>query len=86
MSNLNPKQTTLNKIISLLNISKYTKCGLKDVYCTICCEHVKQNEYVRTLPCKHSYHKRCIDKWLYISINEKEELSCPLCRARIEWY
>lgn len=85
-SNNGYKPTTLNKVISCLNISKYKRCGSKNVYCTICCEAVKSNEYVRTLPCQHDYHKRCIDKWLYVSINENEDITCPLCRKKILWY
>lgn len=82
----NKNKTTLNQLLSCLKIDKYYKCGDKNVYCTICCETVKQKEYIRELPCKHMYHKRCIDRWLYVSINENEDITCPLCRKRIEWY
>lgn len=45
--------------------------------CSICQDNFKQGEYFRTLPfCKHSFHKKCIDRWM----RRDEEMRCPLCR------
>lgn len=41
--------------------------------CAICLETVSQKN-VEWLPCCHSFHKICIDKWL------EEKHSCPTCR------
>ena len=35
---------------------------LFDTSCTICHEKYKKNEGVRELRCKHSFHKKCIDR------------------------
>jgi hypothetical protein len=45
--------------------------------CCICQNDYKPKEYKRELECKHSFHKKCIDKWL------KNNLSCPYCRENI---
>lgn len=45
--------------------------------CSICQEDYKVKEYKRELKCKHTFHKKCIDKWL------KTKLSCPFCRLPI---
>jgi len=45
--------------------------------CAICQEEYRLKEYKRVLTCDHSFHKRCIDKWL------KTNLSCPMCRKDI---
>jgi hypothetical protein len=45
--------------------------------CSICQDEYKPKEYRRELNCKHSFHKKCIDKWL------KNHLSCPFCRSNI---
>ncbi len=45
--------------------------------CTICFEKFEKNERYRELPCKHMFHKRCIDKWFDKSVN------CPMCRQDI---
>lgn len=42
--------------------------------CTICLNEYQAGEPLRRLPCKHSYHAECIDKWL-TTVNR-----CPLCR------
>ena len=44
--------------------------------CLICHENFQIGEFKRKLPpeCNHTYHKKCIDKWL------KKRSSCPICR------
>ncbi|KAJ2491177.1 hypothetical protein IWW37_002528 [Coemansia sp. RSA 2050] len=46
--------------------------------CGICMEEYKPEEYAVELPCKHVYHKDCIDHWLGMNG------TCPICRAAIE--
>lgn len=41
--------------------------------CAVCLESM--NSGVVELPCKHAYHKACIDEWLC------REQSCPMCRV-----
>lgn len=42
--------------------------------CSICIEKFENQTEVLQLPCKHYYHKECIEKWL------DKNTSCPLCR------
>jgi len=44
--------------------------------CTICCENYYKNEGIRKLNCGHTFHKKCIDKWLKIG-----SIYCPICRG-----
>ena len=45
--------------------------------CVIClCEYVA-GELVTSLPCRHHFHKKCIDEWL------ATDKSCPLCKQDI---
>ncbi len=46
--------------------------------CSICTEEYKQGDSVRTLPCKHEFHKNCVDKWLITAGR-----TCPLCRDNV---
>lgn len=49
-----------------------------DDICSICHGEFTLGEYYRTLPiCSHSFHKKCVDRWLRKDI---EEMRCPLCR------
>jgi len=58
--------------------SQRQKCTLYigDEVCAICQYELntnkKQKRYVRTLPCGHHFHGKCIDKW--------KRYMCPLCR------
>ncbi|KAI8866020.1 hypothetical protein GQ42DRAFT_128776 [Ramicandelaber brevisporus] len=42
--------------------------------CCICKVEYIEGDLLRGLPCRHGYHKDCIDRWL------KSKNLCPLCR------
>ena len=81
-----PKKKSKKTLLKCLNIENYYKCKNENVHCTICFEDIKSSQFIRKLPCQHKFHKHCIDNWLYISMNEYEEIQCPLCRKKIEWF
>nr|XP_023014121.1 protein goliath isoform X2 [Leptinotarsa decemlineata] len=45
--------------------------------CAICIEPYKLSETLRILPCRHEFHKNCIDPWLL------EHRTCPMCKMDI---
>eukprot|EP00873_Tetraselmis_striata_P001826 jgi/Tetstr1/422090/TSEL_012948.t1 len=45
--------------------------------CTVCLEEPQAGETLRTLPCRHKFHKQCIDKWL------ATKACCPICQQGI---
>jgi hypothetical protein len=49
-----------------------------DNECSICLDTIKVGEFEKTLICKHSFHKKCIDRWF-----KKDNDSCPMCRLNI---
>ena len=46
--------------------------------CPICMEDFIGGEFKRTLHCLHTYHKRCIDKWI-----REDHDECPMCRKNV---
>merc|ERR1711998_702556 len=46
--------------------------------CSICMEDFEVGSVVRTLPCFHTFHKDCVDKWL------KRQLTCPNCKHPVD--
>ncbi|XP_037976157.2 protein goliath isoform X1 [Plutella xylostella] len=48
--------------------------------CAICIEPYKVSETLRSLPCRHEFHKSCIDPWLL------EHRTCPMCKMDILKY
>ena len=51
-------------------------CCVEDT-CSICLETFKEDEEIVILPCKHGYHRDCLDPWL------KMHSECPSCRAKL---
>ncbi|KAK8481963.1 hypothetical protein V6N13_144670 [Hibiscus sabdariffa] len=49
----------------------------EDAICCICLAKYSNNDELRELPCSHSMHKDCVDKWLKINA------SCPLCKSEV---
>lgn len=47
--------------------------------CTICLSEYEPGDEVRVLPCKHHFHKSCVDQWL-VSFDK----SCPQCRMDVD--
>ncbi|XP_051982889.1 RING finger protein 150a [Xyrauchen texanus] len=45
--------------------------------CAVCIEDYKPNDVIRTLPCRHVFHKNCVDPWLL------EHRTCPMCKMNI---
>jgi len=45
--------------------------------CTVCQEHVKRNEDIRILPCKHYMHDECTVGWFTTG-----NAVCPVCRDK----
>uniref|UniRef100_A0A673BBA8 RING finger protein 150 n=1 Tax=Sphaeramia orbicularis TaxID=375764 RepID=A0A673BBA8_9TELE len=45
--------------------------------CAVCIEGYKANDVVRVLPCRHLFHKSCVDPWLL------DHRTCPMCKMNI---
>jgi len=58
------------KLSSLDHLGEQTKC-------LICLENFADGDDLKTLPCLHIYHQRCIERWL------TNDNSCPVCKTAI---
>ena len=47
--------------------------------CMVCLVEYEVDESVRTMPCLHTFHKECIDKWLL-----ERGSTCPICKFNIK--
>lgn len=46
------------------------------VECCVCLSGFEANQEVSELPCKHFFHRGCLDKWF-----DNNHTTCPLCRS-----
>jgi hypothetical protein len=51
--------------------------GGEEDQCGICLAEFDEGDRKRLLPCLHTYHKSCIDRWLSVSSK------CPMCNQVI---
>jgi hypothetical protein len=65
-----------NSKIKEIKYKKVKECS--DTECAICLDTVKVGEFEKTLECKHTFHKKCIDRWF-----KKDNDSCPMCRLKV---
>lgn len=66
-------------IVNSLTVIKYSKDhALKDDMCVICQCSFEINEDVKILPCKHAFHKECVDAWL------SDHKTCVTCKQSID--
>ena len=73
--------------IQLINIEqinkKFFKMGAKvnsknNSFCTLCQYHIKKGEHKTSLcNCKHTFHKKCLNKYMKI---KKLNFECPICK------
>lgn len=50
----------------------------EDCNCQICMEDFQEGDELRTLPCFHLFHAKCVDQWLRVNS------ICPTCRHKID--
>lgn len=44
--------------------------------CAVCLEACGEGETLRRLPCRHTFHRNCIDTWL------RTKAVCPICQRQ----
>jgi hypothetical protein len=67
------------KIIRPTDLESIFEGDLAEI-CPVCIDGFKTCDIVRILPCKHLFHKSCVDPWLL------ENRSCPMCKMDILKY
>uniref|UniRef100_A0A0R3RVI3 RING-type domain-containing protein n=1 Tax=Elaeophora elaphi TaxID=1147741 RepID=A0A0R3RVI3_9BILA len=48
-----------------------------DTDCPVCIDPYRAGDVIRSLPCRHIFHKTCVDPWLL------EHRTCPMCKNDI---
>ncbi|XP_061482832.1 E3 ubiquitin-protein ligase RNF149 [Rhineura floridana] len=74
------REETMKAIGQLsLHIIKQEDMGLNvgAENCAVCIENYKPKDIVRILPCKHVFHRHCIDPWLL------DHRTCPMCKLDV---
>ncbi|KAG8093539.1 hypothetical protein GUJ93_ZPchr0012g19051 [Zizania palustris] len=62
---------------AVLSLPETNAADARQAECAVCLEDFMADDKLRTMPCSHCFHDRCLSEWLRIS------RSCPLCRLAI---
>jgi hypothetical protein len=66
-------------VIDSIPLEKHCPCSsIGSDSCAVCLSDFEEDDVKRRLPCGHSFHKGCVDKWLTLN------RVCPLCVQDIE--
>ncbi|KAJ2142835.1 hypothetical protein IW136_001843, partial [Coemansia sp. RSA 678] len=76
LRDLAPADVVNSLPVSTFYHSKY-KAG-EPAECAICLDDFDDEDELRTLPCKHAYHVKCIDRWL-----TTRKKFCPICKQNV---
>jgi Ring finger domain len=71
------KRELVLKSLTITRFHSEEKVEYEQENCSICLCNFENNQQMKTLPCKHVFHPKCVDAWLI------EHLSCPLCVRKI---
>ena len=69
------RATRSEPVVRAVNVPSHA-CTV-EVTCAICLLDTKSGETVCTLPCSHTFHKRCLTPWL------ATKTTCPTCRLEL---
>jgi len=67
----------LQSVIDSIPLEEFSE-HTADVSCAVCLSDFERSDTLRRLPCNHSFHMGCVDKWL------KQNKVCPLCVQDVE--
>lgn len=59
------------------NVGCWRQVAHEQTGCVVCMCDFESRQLLRTLPCTHEFHAKCVDKWLRMN------RTCPLCRADV---
>eukprot|EP00475_Leptophrys_vorax_P003928 TRINITY_DN1229_c0_g1_i2.p1 TRINITY_DN1229_c0_g1~~TRINITY_DN1229_c0_g1_i2.p1 ORF type:complete len:438 (-),score=91.52 TRINITY_DN1229_c0_g1_i2:24-1337(-) len=83
LGDVKPKGADIQEVTRLPTVryekpSGEVKESPDDSKCCVCMDQFMQGDELRRLPCFHSFHSECIDKWLV------QNKICPVCRIPID--
>jgi len=75
LRSVSPRQILIERLP--VRVFTRRRSSLGEHICRICLGEYEEHERLRTLPCFHSYHATCIDRWL------QSTSKCPVCQQDI---
>lgn len=82
--NSDTSSITISQYLQLIEETNPTICYTRktnmaeEVECRVCLSEVEEGQNVRSLKCRHTFHKDCLDQWLL-----QNWATCPLCRTKV---
>ena len=72
------KKTLARRAVAQLEVGRMEEG--EEGHCSVCLDPLTLGQETRRLPCGHTYHRSCVDRWLL------QKRKCPLCKLDILQY
>ena len=81
-------KTPMDRALKHIGFEKLHNSNRPEKYahssCAICLESYLSGELIKVLVCGHSFHKTCVNNWLYLKFDTDDLLLCPMCNQNTE--
>ena len=74
------KRIVPDEELAKLQVILFSELETDEKSCSICLDEFVPESQLYTIPCKHLFHKACIEDWV------AENYKCPVCRGEIAKY
>lgn len=74
------KRIVPHEELSKLQVVPFSELQTDEKSCSICLDEFVSDSQLYTIPCKHLFHKACLEGWV------AENYKCPVCRGEIAKY
>lgn len=74
------KRIVPDEELAKLKVILFSELETDEKSCSICLDEFVPESQLYTIPCKHLFHKACIEDWV------AENYKCPVCRGEIAKY
>ena len=74
------KRIVPDEELAKLQVVSFSELQTDEKSCSICLDEFLAESQLYTIPCKHLFHKACLEDWV------AENYKCPVCRGEIAKY
>ena len=84
LSRLRARRVRCEGLVERSELVKALEATPHDDLCAICYDEYEEGTELRLLPCNHTFHCECVDRWLLDCGASRRAVACPLCNHPLD--